>query len=148
MTREGSRRSWHEPLIRFSCITCTHRGLDVRVPADISVLDAVREAGAEVPSSCEAGICGTCETRVIDGDPDHRDTLLTPEEQETVLVLVVGATGFSVTGYGGYKELGIALAVLTTVVLLWVYRTRVQDRRPREGGLPQEEPEPAQPARQ
>ncbi|MFB7187225.1 2Fe-2S iron-sulfur cluster-binding protein [Streptomyces sp. NPDC056230] len=120
----------------------------MRVPADISVLDAVREAGAEVPSSCEAGICGTCETRVIDGDPDHRDTLLTPEEQETVLVLVVGATGFSVTGYGGYKELGIALAVLTTVVLLWVYRTRVQDRRPREGGLPQEEPEPAQPARQ
>ncbi|MFE7355296.1 APC family permease [Streptomyces sp. NPDC057543] len=48
------------------------------------------------------------------------------------LVLVVGATGFSVTGYGGYKELGVALAVLVTGVLLWVYRTRVQDRRPPE----------------
>ncbi|MGW9117163.1 APC family permease [Streptomyces sp. NPDC055663] len=48
------------------------------------------------------------------------------------LVLVVGATGFSVTGYGGYKELGVALAVLTAGVLLWAYRTRVQDRRPEE----------------
>jgi amino acid transporter len=47
------------------------------------------------------------------------------------VVLVVGATGFSVTGYGGYKELGVALAVLTTGVLLWLYRTKVQDRRRR-----------------
>ncbi|MFI6062055.1 APC family permease [Streptomyces sp. NPDC051286] len=47
------------------------------------------------------------------------------------VVLVVGATGFSVTGYGGYKELGIALAVLTTGVLLWLYRTKVQDRNRR-----------------
>ncbi|MFJ9680907.1 PDR/VanB family oxidoreductase [Streptomyces sp. NPDC101194] len=64
-------------------------GLDVRVPADTSVLDAVRAAGAEVPSSCEAGICGTCETRVIDGDPDHRDTLLTPEEQQTGTTMMI-----------------------------------------------------------
>ncbi|MFD5782465.1 APC family permease [Streptomyces sp. NPDC126933] len=45
-----------------------------------------------------------------------------------VIVLVVGATGFSTTGYGGYKELGIALAVLACAVGLWLYRTRVQDR--------------------
>ncbi|MFF3954689.1 APC family permease [Streptomyces sp. NPDC001890] len=56
------------------------------------------------------------------------------------LVLVVGATGFSVTGYGGYKELGVALAVLTAGVLLWAYRTRVQDRRPEE--TRPEEPRP------
>ncbi|MGR7002530.1 amino acid permease [Yinghuangia aomiensis] len=44
-------------------------------------------------------------------------------------VLVVGATGFKITGYGGYKELGIALGVLATSVGLWLYRTKVQDRR-------------------
>jgi amino acid transporter len=45
------------------------------------------------------------------------------------VVLVVGATGFSITGYGGYQELGIALGVLAAAVLLWLYRTKVQDRR-------------------
>lgn len=44
------------------------------------------------------------------------------------VVLVVGATGFSITGYGGYTELGVALAVLVVAVLLWLYRTKVQDR--------------------
>ncbi|MEU2234061.1 APC family permease [Streptomyces vietnamensis] len=44
------------------------------------------------------------------------------------VILVVGATGFSITGYGGYKELGIALAVLALAVVLWLYRTKVQDR--------------------
>ncbi|MFJ1697187.1 APC family permease [Streptomyces sp. NPDC088252] len=46
------------------------------------------------------------------------------------VVLVVGATGFSITGYGGYTELGVALAVLVVAVLLWLYRIKVQDRRP------------------
>lgn len=44
-------------------------------------------------------------------------------------VLIVGATGFKITGYGGYKELGIALGVLAASVGLWLYRTKVQDRR-------------------
>jgi len=46
-----------------------------------------------------------------------------------LVVLVVGATGFSVSGYGGYKELAIALVVLATSVVLWLYRVKVQDRR-------------------
>ncbi|MBW8484279.1 APC family permease [Actinomadura parmotrematis] len=45
-----------------------------------------------------------------------------------LVVLVVGATGFSITGYGGYKELVIALLVLVAAVALWLYRTKVQDR--------------------
>ncbi|WTW97587.1 APC family permease [Streptomycetaceae bacterium NBC_01309] len=45
------------------------------------------------------------------------------------VILVVGATGFKITGYGGYKELGIALAVLASAVALWLFRTKVQDRR-------------------
>ncbi|GAA0486679.1 APC family permease [Streptomyces olivaceiscleroticus] len=49
------------------------------------------------------------------------------------VMLVVGATGFAITGYGGYRELGIALAVLAVSVLLWLYRTKVQDRRASPG---------------
>jgi len=45
------------------------------------------------------------------------------------VVLVVGATGFSITGYGGYKELSIAFGVLILSALLWLYRTKVQDPR-------------------
>ncbi|WP_346012416.1 APC family permease [Streptomyces sp. SID3343] len=45
------------------------------------------------------------------------------------VVLVVGATGFSITGYGGYQELGIACGVLVLSVLLWMYRKHVQDPR-------------------
>jgi amino acid transporter len=45
------------------------------------------------------------------------------------VILVVGATGFSITGYGGYKELAIALAFLALSAGLWLYRAKVQDRR-------------------
>ncbi|MCZ4558999.1 amino acid transporter [Rhodococcus sp. PvR044] len=45
-----------------------------------------------------------------------------------VVILVVGATGFEVTGYGGFKELAVALGVLALGVVLWLYRRKVQDR--------------------
>ena len=37
--------------------------------------------GIEVETSCEQGVCGTCLTRVLDGEPDHRDTFMTPAER-------------------------------------------------------------------
>ncbi|MDQ8702587.1 APC family permease [Streptomyces sp. LHD-70] len=46
-----------------------------------------------------------------------------------LLVLVVGATGFEISGYGGYRELAVALGVMAAGVGLWLYRTKVQDRR-------------------
>lgn len=58
-------------------------GRTLTVPADVSVLDAVRGAGVEVLFSCTEGTCGTCETDVLDGTPDHRDSVLTAEEQES-----------------------------------------------------------------
>jgi ferredoxin len=48
---------------------------------DRSILAVVEEAGAGVLSSCAEGICGTCETAVLDGLPDHRDSVLTEEER-------------------------------------------------------------------
>ena len=56
-------------------------GRVVLVPAGQTVLQALAAAGVEVLSSCEQGVCGTCLTRVLDGQPDHRDQYLTPEEQ-------------------------------------------------------------------
>jgi vanillate O-demethylase ferredoxin subunit len=56
-------------------------GRVIGVPADKTVLAALADAGVVVPSSCEQGVCGTCLTRVIEGQPDHRDQYLTPEEQ-------------------------------------------------------------------
>ena len=53
----------------------------VSVRADQSVLEAVRAAGVDHPSSCEMGICGTCETPVLSGEVDHRDDLFTDEER-------------------------------------------------------------------
>ena len=45
------------------------------------VLEAVGSAGVEVLSSCRQGICGTCETGVLAGRPDHRDSLLDDDER-------------------------------------------------------------------
>ena len=58
-------------------------GRSVTVAADVSVLDAVRAAGVEVLFSCTEGTCGTCETDVLEGSPDHRDSVLTDAERES-----------------------------------------------------------------
>lgn len=56
-------------------------GRVIPVAADRSVVQALAEAGVSIPTSCEQGVCGTCLTRVIEGEPEHRDLYLTPEEQ-------------------------------------------------------------------
>lgn len=100
-----------EPLIRAAEAACARRGLRLRterfspkeidapadspftvriastgaelvVPAGRSIVDVLTEAGVDVLTSCEEGTCGTCETAVLGGRPDHRDSVLTEEEQE------------------------------------------------------------------
>jgi len=56
-------------------------GRIVVVPRDKTVVQALADAGVEVQTSCEQGVCGTCLTRVLEGVPDHKDMYLTPEEQ-------------------------------------------------------------------
>ncbi|WP_329457421.1 PDR/VanB family oxidoreductase [Streptomyces sp. NBC_01497] len=56
-------------------------GRTVTVRPDSSILQAVEEAGIQVLSSCREGTCGTCETDVLAGEPDHRDSLLTAGER-------------------------------------------------------------------
>ena len=56
-------------------------GRTVTVMPDTSVLHAVRQVGADVLSSCEQGTCGTCLTPVLEGTPDHRDSILADHER-------------------------------------------------------------------
>ena len=56
-------------------------GLNLRVAAGQSILEAVEAAGVDAPNSCINGICGACETRVLAGLPDHQDDILTAEER-------------------------------------------------------------------
>jgi len=71
-------------------------GLTLTVPPERSVLEAVEEAGVAVEFSCREGTCGTCETEVLDGEPDHRDSLLSEDEREagdTMLICVSRSRG-------------------------------------------------------
>lgn len=66
-------------------------GVTVQVGTEETVLDAGNRAGLPVISSCKEGTCGTCETRVLAGSVDHRDSILTSEEQasdETMMICV------------------------------------------------------------
>lgn len=56
-------------------------GLTCEVPPGRTVLEVLLAHGVALPYSCEAGVCGTCLTRVIDGVPDHRDSYLTDDER-------------------------------------------------------------------
>ena len=56
-------------------------GKIVLIPRDQTVAAALSAAGIEILTSCEQGVCGTCITRVLEGEPDHRDLYFTPEEQ-------------------------------------------------------------------
>jgi vanillate monooxygenase ferredoxin subunit len=56
-------------------------GKTYTVAAGQSVVKALQEHGVEILTSCEQGVCGTCITRVLDGEPDHRDMYFTEEEK-------------------------------------------------------------------
>lgn len=65
--------------------------LVLTVPPDRSILQAVQQAGVTVLYSCTEGTCGTCETDVLSGEVDHRDSVLTEEERdanETMMICV------------------------------------------------------------
>ena len=71
-------------------------GATVTVEPGATVLDAVLRSGASVLSSCRRGLCGTCETTVLDGQPDHRDSLLEDEERalgDTMFICVSRSAG-------------------------------------------------------
>jgi ferredoxin-NADP reductase len=64
-------------------------GTTLVVPADRSILGVVEESGVPVLSSCQEGTCGTCETGVLSGIPEHRDSVLTDQERSANEVMMI-----------------------------------------------------------
>lgn len=101
---EAATASWPEGSVRFEWFTprvrpadegaatfevvLAQRGVTLTVPPEKSVLDALAEAGVDVPRSCEQGICGTCECRVLEGEVDHRDSILSAKEKAAMDVMM------------------------------------------------------------
>ena len=70
-------------------VRCARSGVLLTIPADQSILAALRDAGVRQVSQCEEGVCGSCETTVLGGIPDHRDMLLTDEERAENKVMMI-----------------------------------------------------------
>lgn len=89
------RQGWPEPQLHYEFfgaepvksasdgsfeVQLASSGRVVTVGKDQTVVQALDAAGFTIVTSCEQGVCGTCLTRVLEGEPDHRDMYLTPEE--------------------------------------------------------------------
>ena len=70
-------------------VTLARSGRTLEVPVGKSILEVLHAAGVPVPCSCESGTCGTCRTRMLEGDADHRDMVLMPEEQDDPIMVCV-----------------------------------------------------------
>jgi len=107
---EAATTSWPAEQVHIEYFTAKHEadrrggflvqlaksGLELLVPEGQTILDVVRAAGVPVMSSCEEGVCGSCETRLIAGKPEHRDSVLTEEERQangTVMICCAGCRG-------------------------------------------------------
>jgi phthalate 4,5-dioxygenase reductase component len=64
-------------------------GAAIDVPVGSTILEALRAAGYAVSSSCESGTCGTCKTRLLGGQADHRDLVLSEHERDDHIIICV-----------------------------------------------------------
>jgi phthalate 4,5-dioxygenase reductase component len=64
-------------------------GAVIEVPTDKTILEVLRERGLDVPSSCETGTCGTCRTKMLAGEADHRDLVLAEHERKDTIMICV-----------------------------------------------------------
>lgn len=85
-TEEAAREGGYEIVLNRS-------GKVLDVPAGKTILDVLIEHKVNVPFSCSDGVCGTCETRVLEGRPDHRDAVLSDEERAAGDVIMVCCSG-------------------------------------------------------
>lgn len=68
-------------------------GRRITVPSGKTILDALLDNAVTVQYSCSSGVCGTCMTGVVDGEPDHRDEYLTPEEKRENRSVMICCSG-------------------------------------------------------
>jgi ferredoxin-NADP reductase len=77
-----------EALEQFE-VVCQRSGVAFEVNSDKSILEILEEADVPIMASCYEGVCGTCEARVLEGTPDHRDSMLTDAEKDAGEVMLV-----------------------------------------------------------
>jgi ferredoxin-NADP reductase len=70
-------------------LECQRSGLTLTVPPDKTVYQVCEDAGVDVLGSCMEGVCGTCECDVLDGEPDHRDSVLNDAEKARNDVMMI-----------------------------------------------------------
>jgi phthalate 4,5-dioxygenase reductase subunit len=78
-----------KPEDRTFTVVLAKSGARLEVPPGVSILDAMRSKGYDAPSSCESGTCGTCRTRLVAGEADHRDLVLMDEEKADQIMICV-----------------------------------------------------------
>ncbi len=74
-------------------VVMARSGKTVFVPEGKTILDALLDAGEDAPYSCMEGVCGSCETKVISGTPDHRDMILTESERKAGKTMMICCSG-------------------------------------------------------
>ena len=63
--------------------------VEFEIPEQKSILEVLEDHGFELPFSCREGLCGTCVTNVLEGEPDHRDYVLSDEERESGKMMTI-----------------------------------------------------------
>ncbi|MGM1017867.1 MAG: PDR/VanB family oxidoreductase [Actinomycetota bacterium] len=86
----------HLPNTTFD-VVCTRSDVTVQVPASRSMLEALQGAGVPVDGSCLRGVCGSCALNVLDGTPEHRDSLTADDESMTIYPCVSRAVSPTLT---------------------------------------------------
>jgi ferredoxin-NADP reductase len=77
-----------EALDQFE-VVCQRSGVTFEITSDESILEVLEEQGIPILGSCYEGVCGTCEARVLEGTPDHRDSVLAEAERAAGEVMLV-----------------------------------------------------------
>ena len=93
-----SEAETHKPDDKPFKVRLARSGTVLDVSTSMTILEVLREHGLEVPSSCETGTCGTCRTRLLAGEADHRDLVLAEHERkDTIMICVSRARGDEIT---------------------------------------------------
>jgi len=74
-------------------VVCHRSGVTLEVTSDMSILETLEDASIPIMGSCYEGVCGTCEARVLEGIPVHRDSMLTDAEKATGEVMLICVSG-------------------------------------------------------
>jgi len=84
-----SEAETHKPGDKVFTVKLARSGDVLEVSTSKTILEVLRDHGLDVPSSCETGTCGTCRTKLLEGEADHRDLVLAEHERKDTIMICV-----------------------------------------------------------